>query len=133
MKKLTFSIGHPFWPQLLTLTLTTAGFLPNTSTAQQYQKTDLVANSSQPGIVTVGPNLVNPWGISRSSTGAWWVSDEGKGVVTLYNGSGAAQSLIVTIRQSGRDPSGTPCLTRPLSRVGVSPGRDEVLSGPIAF
>jgi uncharacterized protein (TIGR03118 family) len=108
MKKLTFFNGRPFWPRLLALSLALAGLLPSTSVAQQYQETDLVANSSQPGIVTVDPNLVNPWGISRSSTGPWWVSDEGKGVATLYNGSGVAQSLIVTIPQSGQNPTGTP-------------------------
>jgi uncharacterized protein (TIGR03118 family) len=108
MKNLVFCIGRPFWPRLLALSLTSAGLLPNTLTAQQYQETDLIANSSQPGVVTVDPNLVNPWGISRSSTGPWWVADEGKGVATLYNASGAAQSLIVTIPQSGKNPTGTP-------------------------
>jgi uncharacterized protein (TIGR03118 family) len=108
MKKFIFLIGRPFWPRLLALSLTSAGLLPSTSTAQQYQETDLVANSSQPGVVTVDPNLVNPWGISRSSTEFWWVADEGKGVATLYNGSGVAQSLVVTIPQSGKNPTGTP-------------------------
>ena len=108
MKKLTFLIGRPFWPRLLALSLTSAALVPGISTAQQYQETDLVTNTSQPGVVTVDPNLVNPWGISRSSTGPWWVSDEAKGVATLYNGSAVAQSLVVTIPQSGQGPTGTP-------------------------
>jgi len=50
---------------------------------------------------TIDPNLVNAWGISHSSTSPFWVSDNGTGVATLYNGSGtpfpAASPLVVTI------------------------------------
>jgi len=42
-------------------------------------------------------HLVNPWGLSVSPTSPWWVSDNGTGLSTLYNGAGAAQSLVVTI------------------------------------
>jgi uncharacterized protein (TIGR03118 family) len=37
------------------------------------------------------PNLVNPWGITASSSSPWWVSDNGTNVSTLYNGAGVAQ------------------------------------------
>jgi uncharacterized protein (TIGR03118 family) len=43
------------------------------------------------------PDLVNPWGLSRSATSPWWVADNGTGLSTLYNGAGAKQGLIVTI------------------------------------
>jgi uncharacterized protein (TIGR03118 family) len=43
------------------------------------------------------PNLVNPWGLSVGPTGPWWVSDNGAGLSTLYDGTGAIQSLVVTI------------------------------------
>jgi len=82
---------------------------PLAAVAQQYQETDLVANSSQPGVTTVDPNLVDPWGIARSSTGPWWVSDHGKGVSTIYNGSGqAAPPVLVTIPSAGHAPAGSP-------------------------
>ena len=42
-------------------------------------------------------NLVNPWGISFSSGSPFWISDNHSGVSTLYNSSGAPQSLVVTI------------------------------------
>jgi uncharacterized protein (TIGR03118 family) len=108
MKKLTSSASRPFRFGLLTLSLTSAGLLSGTAFAQQYQETNLVSNTSQSGVTTVDPNLVNPWGISRSSTGPWWVADEGKGVATLYSGTGVKQSLTVTISQSGQNASGTP-------------------------
>jgi uncharacterized protein (TIGR03118 family) len=108
MKKLTSLANRPFGLALVALSLTGAGLLPCPASAQQYQETNLVANTSESGATTVDPNLVNPWGISRSSTGVWWVSDQAKGVATLYNGSGVAQSLVVTIPQSGQNATGTP-------------------------
>jgi uncharacterized protein (TIGR03118 family) len=108
MKKPIPFLGHALRPELVALGLAYAGLVPGTSSAQQYQETELVANVSQPGVTTVDPDLVNPWGISRSSTGTWWVSDNRKGVATLYNGSGAKQTLVVTIPQAGNAPTGSP-------------------------
>jgi uncharacterized protein (TIGR03118 family) len=54
--------------------------------------------SDIPGMADfVDSNLVNPWGMSFSATSPFWVSDNGKGVTTLYNGIGQPQSLVVTI------------------------------------
>ena len=109
MKKLTCLTSRPFWLGLLTLSLASAGFLPFKASAQQYQETNLVSNSSQAGATTVDPNLVNVWGIARSSTGPWWVSDQGKGVSTIYNGSGVpAPPVLVTIPSAGQAASGSP-------------------------
>src|ERR1700743_386250 len=108
MKILTHSGGRPFWFGLLTLSLTSASLFSGTAFAQKYQETNLVSNTSQSGVTTVDPDLVNNWGIARSSTGVWWASDEGKGVATLYNGSGVKQTLTVTVPQSGQNPAGTP-------------------------
>ena len=77
---------------------------PSLTFAQHYTQTNLV--SDVPGMaVTTDPNLVNPWGLARSTTTPWWVSDNGKGVSTLYNGAGAKQALTVTIPAP---PSGAP-------------------------
>jgi uncharacterized protein (TIGR03118 family) len=43
------------------------------------------------------PDLVNPWGIASSPTGPFWVSDNGTGVATVYDGSGNTQSPPLTI------------------------------------
>ncbi|HEY2049653.1 MAG TPA: TIGR03118 family protein [Caulobacteraceae bacterium] len=70
--------------------------------------TNLVSNGAVPA-VTVDPNLVNPWGIASSPTGPFWVSDNGTGVSTLYNGAGAKVPLTVTIPGfggSGGSPDG---------------------------
>jgi uncharacterized protein (TIGR03118 family) len=87
---------------LLTLTV---GLSAQQTPTQHYKQTILVADTPGTGTVT-DPNLVNAWGISRSSTSPWWVSDNGTGKATLYNGAGTpfpvASPLVVTI------PSGDP-------------------------
>jgi uncharacterized protein (TIGR03118 family) len=50
----------------------------------QYVQTNLI--SDQPGHAPlVDPNLINAWGISRSPTSPWWISDADTGKTTLYN------------------------------------------------
>ncbi|MEP6849904.1 MAG: TIGR03118 family protein [Acidobacteriota bacterium] len=71
--------------------------------AQQYQQTNLV--SDVPGMAaSTDANLVNPWGLVSSSTSPWWVSDNGTGLSTLYNGAGVKQSLTVTVAKPPMDP-----------------------------
>lgn len=43
------------------------------------------------------PDLVNPWGISSSATGPFWISDNGTGLSTLYNTPGVKQGLVVSM------------------------------------
>src|SRR5947209_19267329 len=60
---------------------------PAHATGITFTQTNLV--SDIPGLaVTTDPDMVNAWGISHSSSSPFWVSDNGKGVTTLYNGSG---------------------------------------------
>lgn len=46
-------------------------------------------------------SLVNPWGVSFAPTSPLWVSDNGTGLSTLYNGAGVKQGLVVTIPPAG--------------------------------
>jgi uncharacterized protein (TIGR03118 family) len=82
---------------------------PATSFAQKYQKTVLVANAAGLGAITVDSNLVDPWGIARSTTSPWWISDRAAGVSTLYNGTtGAMVPLVVTIPHAPQSATGSP-------------------------
>jgi uncharacterized protein (TIGR03118 family) len=63
---------------------------------QHYQQTNLVSDLAGTAKFT-DPHLVNPWGLSASPRSPWWVSDNGTGLSTLYAGTGAIQSLVVTI------------------------------------
>ncbi len=52
------------------------------------------------------PNLVNPWGLAASPTGAWWVANEGTGTSTVYNTSTSparVESLVVNIPPNPAD------------------------------
>ena len=71
--------------------------------AQHYTRTDLTADvaATSPNPVIPDPNLVNAWGLTRSSTSPWWIADNGTGLSTLYNGVGAPQQLVVTIPLPG--------------------------------
>jgi uncharacterized protein (TIGR03118 family) len=62
----------------------------------QYLVTPLTINAGTDA-PNVDANLVNPWGLTRSSTSPWWVSDNGTGLSTLYAGTGVPASLVVTI------------------------------------
>jgi len=54
-----------------------------------FRETDLVSDI-QGRAQHFDPNLVNPWGISASSSSPMWVSDNNAGVTTLYDGAGNA-------------------------------------------
>jgi uncharacterized protein (TIGR03118 family) len=51
-------------------------------------------------------NLINPWGMSFAPTSPFWISDQGKGLSTLYRGDGTPQALVVTIPSPSPPPSG---------------------------
>jgi uncharacterized protein (TIGR03118 family) len=71
-----------------------------------FQQVNLV--SDVPGrALSTDPDLVNPWGISHSATSPFWVSDNGTGVSTLYNGVGTKLALVVTIPPPLGSPPGT--------------------------
>src|SRR6266516_1653188 len=68
-----------------------------------YTVTPLV--SDQPGVAThTDPHLVNAWGLTAGPVTAgnpagtpWWVADNGTDRSTLYDGTGVARSLVVTV------------------------------------
>ena len=69
-----------------------------------YVQTNLVSDIANLAAFT-DPNLKNPWGIATSATSPFWVSNNGTGTSTLYDGAGQPQGLVVTIPPS---PGGTP-------------------------
>jgi len=65
--------------------------------AQFYTQHNLVSDGAVPADLT-DPELVNAWGLVSSTTSPWWVSDNGTGLSTLYNGNtGAKVALTVTV------------------------------------
>src|SRR6266542_7032725 len=86
-----------FKPMTIFLAATLLLALP--AFAQHYTRTDLTADvaATSATAANLDPNLVNAWGLTRTSTSPWWVADNGTGLSTLYNGTGAPQPLVVTI------------------------------------
>jgi uncharacterized protein (TIGR03118 family) len=64
--------------------------------ANSFIQHNLVADKAGVADVT-DPNLVNPWGISESAASPFWISDNGTGLTTLYNGAGTIIPLVVTV------------------------------------
>lgn len=74
-----------------------------------YTQTNLVSDGSVPA-ATISDNLINPWGISHPPTGPFWVSDNGIGLTTIYDGAGnivpvAGQQAITVAAPLGQDTS----------------------------
>lgn len=112
---------------LLTATSSWAGVVAG------YDPTNLV--SDIPGLALhTDPNLVNPWGLTVSSTGNFWVSDAEVGLATVYTEEGEIVPLVVRIPPSA---SSTEELGAPTGQV-INNGPGFVItqngrSGPSLF
>jgi uncharacterized protein (TIGR03118 family) len=73
----------------------------------QYKLTNLDSNQVR-GAKNDDPLAVNGWGMARAAGSPWWVSDQGSGWSTLYDGTGAKQSLVVSIPPSAKQFVGQP-------------------------
>src|SRR2546425_2579366 len=139
---------RPRWSVLVLagmLTMALALSLASPATAKKkksfYQQTNLV--SDIPGLAAqTDPHLVNPWGMALSDTSPFWVSDNGAGVATLYNGTGQPfppppSSLVVTIPPpTGSTPTGqvfNPQAVNPTSTDFVVTDSVSGKSGPSIF
>jgi len=95
--------------RIIAFTFTFVFILMVASTASfaQYQLTNLVSN--QVGQAKhIDPLLVNGWGLARAATSPFWVSDQGSGWSTLYNGSGIKQGLEVEVPTASGSGTGSP-------------------------
>jgi len=73
----------------------------------QYTRTDLVSNQNGVGTMPSDQHLVNAWGLTALQPSPFWVSDNGTGFSTLYDGGGNNQLLNVVIPASASSPAGT--------------------------
>ena len=91
---------------VVVLSLLAMALLSLPATAQKVDVTNLTSDISAAAAFN-DPNLVNPWGLSISPSGPWWVSDNTSGLSTLYNSTGAPQGLVVTIPSGSGSGTGT--------------------------
>jgi uncharacterized protein (TIGR03118 family) len=93
------------WTAVLSLLAIVALSLP--ASAQKVSVTYLTSDISSVGSFN-DTNLVNPWGMSYSPSGPWWISDNATGLSTLYIASGQPQGLVVTIPSASGSGTGSP-------------------------
>src|ERR1043165_6867778 len=76
---------------------------PSTAIVQTNLASDnIVANPAQ----VQDANLVNPWGLAASPTGAWWIANEGTGASTLYNTANSQASVVPLVVNVPGNPTG---------------------------
>lgn len=98
---------HWITPILLaTAAVTMAGTVRADSDDFVYKQTNLVSDGAVQA-PTTDPHLKNPWGIAAIPGSPFWVSDNGTGVSTLYDGKGNIVPLTVTIPPPAGSPPGT--------------------------
>jgi uncharacterized protein (TIGR03118 family) len=92
-----------------------------------FIQTNLVSDVADLAPSIIDPNLVNPWGSSRSATSPFWISNQVTNTSTLYNVSNTLnvtkQTLTVSIPQTGIGPQGpTGQVANPTSSFQVTIG-----------
>ena len=75
--------------------------------AQKATPTNLTSDITDVGTF-MDANLVNPWGLVASPAGPWWISDNGTGLSTLYDGTGKPQALWSPFPSGTVHGTGTP-------------------------
>jgi len=104
----SFTKSQPWRAALLAgVALTGIAAFAAPAAASGYAQTNLVTDN-QAALAAAGyapaahvdPNLINPWGMDRSPTGEWWVSNASTATTTLYNGSGVPNALVVNVPQT---------------------------------
>jgi uncharacterized protein (TIGR03118 family) len=107
----TFSL-----PRSLGRTLIVSLFLSTFAFAQHYNQVNLVSDLTTVVPAATQPtdvHLKNPWGLARSSSSPWWVSDNNDGSSVLFTGAGALIPInpngIVVVPNAPSQPApGTP-------------------------
>src|SRR5258708_9445741 len=67
----------------------------NTASPAPFLQTNLV--SDIPGLATItDPSLVNPWGVSSTTTSPFWISDQGTNATNLWSVTGPTTVAKVT-------------------------------------
>lgn len=68
-----------------------------TTTSSGYAAQALVSDKASIAAAHTDANLINPWGIAFGPGLPVWVADAGTSVSTLYDGTGAANPLVVNL------------------------------------
>jgi len=100
---------------------------------------DTALTSNAAGVVAtttiIDANLQNPWGIAFAPGEPFWISDNNSNLTTLYDGTGAVQTGVITGSNSTgiAIPAGIQALANPTGQVYNGTGDFAVItsSGPV--
>src|ERR1043165_6569246 len=87
-----------------------------------FTQTNLVSDGAVAAGVT-DVDLKSPWGMAFSPSGPFWISDNGTSKTTVYDGTGAKQSITVNI------PGGGGAASAPTGQVFNGTNKFVVTSG----
>lgn len=96
---LSLIVWRARWACVAAITLATGGL--SVATAADYVQTNLASNI--PGLAAItDPLLLNPWGVSRSPTSPFWVSNQGTNSSRLFAVTGGTSvSQVLTVNANG--------------------------------
>jgi uncharacterized protein (TIGR03118 family) len=98
-----FLTGKSLSPVFLGLVVS-FGIITAAAQTNSYQQTNLVSDMT--GVANnTDPDLINPWGISLSPGGPFWVADNKSGFSTIYDANGVTALSPVTIPAPPGDTS----------------------------
>jgi uncharacterized protein (TIGR03118 family) len=92
---------------VFTLCLGLAVMFISSAAQAQYHLRNLVSNQVGAAAHT-DPLIVNAWGLVYAPGSPFWISDEGSGWSTLYNGQGVKKSLVVLVPSASGAGPGSP-------------------------
>lgn len=88
--------------------------LVSAASPNAYIQHNLIADTAGVADVT-DPNLINPWGVSFSATGPFWVSDNGTGLTTVYSTSITSTIAVAALKVSIPSGAATGSPTGPVT------------------
>ena len=104
----TITLGLARKLGLLALSAVLAGCSTPDTDSSRYRLRNLVSDGPAVPAERTDPNLVNGWGVAFNPFGVVWVSNEGTGLSTLYDGDGNPQTLVVRIPPAVAGQTGNP-------------------------
>jgi uncharacterized protein (TIGR03118 family) len=78
------------------------------SSGTQFNQVNLVADVGSFAGARIDTNLINAWGIAIGPSGKIWISSTGKGLTTIYDGTGATVIAPIKIPALGNRTSNGP-------------------------
>src|SRR5271157_1974127 len=105
-------------------------------TRMTFTETKLVGSDPTLGAAHIDPNLINPWGMSESTTSPFWISDNGSGLASIYQvtDSGVMPNFPISIAVPPGQTPGTASPTGQVFNSFASEGAFTLSDGaPAAF